>query len=51
MPKEPNLNKREKELLDQIIERGYVQVDSLNELKHMAKKLEEVFGKSDFVYE
>ena len=51
MPNQPNLNKKEQEAYDLLIEKGQVQVEDLNELKKLGKKLENIFGKADEIYE
>lgn len=42
-----SLTKKEKELLDELAEKGQVIVDSKEELEKLAKKLEKIFGTSD----
>jgi len=42
-----NLTKKEKELLDELAEKGQVIVADKKELEKLAKKFEEVFGVSD----
>lgn len=42
-----SLTKKEKDLLDELAEKGQVFVADLKELEKLKKKLEEVFGKSE----
>ena len=42
--KEAKFNQKQREIFDEFYEKGYVQVEDVEELKKMAPKMEKIYG-------